>query len=342
MFALALLTAAAALAYEEPCMGVFVRSELVEALDAVEAAVADGNGALAQRILDDVTEAMRCADFLVAPADLGRLARDVSVVAFYAQDYEEMIRWAHLGDATLGGAPWPERLVVPERYDVLLADLEAPELVRAEPGGVLPPKGGGVFLDGRWIDTAEAAVGSQHLVQVVDKKGVVQRTQWQDGPAFPDALVRIPTSLEPPDWYVEPPAPPPLEIAVEPEVAAPEPVVAAPEVAPVAAIEPELDFREERAQQDCPWKGVPRNAWATSRRVGVNRQTFSVRTAAEQEVFREVLRACSEFRAARRFTRWRAARRKLSLDASRYRRGMVRALEEPEPVRKKRPPSQHP
>lgn len=334
---LAWSAAVSASAQVEVCAGVLALPEWREAMDAVDEALIALDGARADRILDDLLYEMRCLHAPVPPAELGRLARQVALVAFFAQDQDELGYWGQLALQAAGGAPWPEAVTIPDRFFEMLDALPEPEPTRAE-GGLAIPRGGGALLDGVLLTEPIATEGVQHLLQIADKGGRVVSTAWQTGASFDRTwLEDDPRPEGTPGWYVAPPPPPPLRDAPVPEPVpeVPQPEVPQPE-APRPA--PTVRFDGDGATQECPWRGPPRNVSAKGREVRVNRHTFPVRTAEDQDAFRQVLRACGEFRAARRFVRWRVARRKLFRSGSQLRDAMIEALVTPEPPRKPRHP----
>ena len=323
-------------AQDEVCPGQFALSEWREAMDAVDDAITSGNGTLAQRILDDVHGVMRCTAEVVTPADLGRYARQMSVVAFYAQDDEDAVAWALLARKIQGDTSVSAGL---ESYEQMLQTLPTAAVGGTEDKALVFPKKGAVLFDGRLSSEARALVSVPHLLQVVDKSGVATLTMWQDGAAFPEDLLGTPTSISTPKWYTEPPLPsgsdavaeaaPVEEVPVE-EVPVDEASVEAP------VIDETLRFEHEKAVKECAWQGDVRKAWATGGAVYVNKESWSVRTDDERLAFGVVLRSCGEFRAHRRLNKWRAAKKSFSFKARTYREAMVEALKTPEPARKKR------
>jgi len=356
MIALTLLVSLSGPAWgqEEVCTWPVPQEALRQRLTEIESALVDLNGARATAMLDDLTYQTRCLDHAVDPADLGRVARQVSLLAFYEQDHDELAYWARLADGTVGDAPWSTELPIPGRLIEVLDELEPATTSRVEGRYFAPPKRGIILVDGRFAAVPEATIETQHLFQVLDKKQRVIHTSWMDGTLFPDAwLTDEATELEPPSWYVEPapphtaaediepvPVPVPLPVAEPvPTIETPPDPLAEPELAPIAAAdevedEPQLSFDEEAVVADCPWKQV-RRASATGREVSVNKLAFDVGSASDQDAFRKVLRTCGEYRAARRFSRWRDAKKKLQFDARTHRDRMVRALITDEPTRKK-------
>ena len=87
---------------EEPaCFGTFVMSEWRVAMDAVDRAVQNGKVALAEKILTQIYDAVPCVDERIRSHDLGRYARQMSVVAHLGQDLDESAQWAQLAQPSL-------------------------------------------------------------------------------------------------------------------------------------------------------------------------------------------------------------------------------------------------
>lgn len=336
----------------EVCPGELAVAEWREAMDGVDDALIAGDGTRADRILDALVYELRCARVPATPDDVGRLARQLALVGFFAQDTDEVEVWGLLARQTVGGAPWPADVPMPESFFTMLEQVADPPAVRAE-GGLAAPRGGGVLLDGFLIREPVAVATSEHLGQLVDKRGVVVSTWWQQGASFPDELLTPePTALEVPRWYVAPVPPPPgdrpgseppepvpePEPVAEPEPPEPEPVAEPPEPElPEPLPEPLVRFDGDGKTAECPWKLEPRQVEASRASVRINKFVYPVRTDEDQVTFRKVLRACGEFRAARRFTKWQVARGKWFSRAGRYRDAMVDALLSEEPVRRESP-----
>ncbi len=232
-----------AVAQQEVCDAMLTPAEWRQAMDAVDDALIGLDGARAERILDDVLTELRCLDALAEPSDLGRLARQVSLIAFWQQDHEELVVWALLARKTLGGAAWPEAVPAPDRYFDLLDELVLLEPMRVDGAGLAVPDGGGALVDGWLVRLPESELSVQHFAQIADGDGQVVWGGWIDGTRWPEEWLddlAEPTSM--PTWYEAPPTPipwaspggdlpmggdpPPIEgpEPMEPEPVEPEPV----------------------------------------------------------------------------------------------------------------------
>lgn len=366
MIALLILLAGPSQAQTEVCAGPLTPEFWRDAMDDIDEAIGEFNGRRANEIIDATVHELRCLQRPVDPRDLGRLARQRSLMAFYEQDIAETEAWALLAAETLGGAPWPQAVPVPDPYHDFVAAMEPAELRVLDGKGLVVPRKGAVLLDGRLLEEPRATLGMTHLLQIADKKGKVLQTTWQHGAAFTDDLLGEPVAVQVPRWYAAPAEPLPLPDrdaiadAGEPTTDEPEPDEIVEPVVPEgpAPDEPEVPgvpesrpervvmlpdserrkmFETREVLDGCDWRKQPQNVRATAGRVQINRHTYPVRSASDQAAFKKVLRKCGEFRAARRFDRWREARRKLSFQASRYKQGMINALlTEDKPRRKKK------
>jgi len=291
---------------EAPCEGRFAAEEWHEAMDAVERAISSDNIGLAEKILDQIYDALRCSVFLVEPRDLGRFSRQMSLSAFYQQERDDSMRWASLDEA-IDDTPWPDALPRPEAYVEMVTSMKASKVGGPEGRGLRVPKRGAVLIDGRLATRAEALTSSPHLVQVADGSGQPVRALWMDGAAFPEDLLGEPSVASRPGWYVDPDLrsrdrEPPSVVGV-----APTPVALSDET------------------PSCPWKDIKKVSVGTST-VTINKTVYVVRTESAQAGFLDILYACKEYEAAGRFQKWRAARAINPFDGSMDRNAMLKAL----------------
>ncbi len=306
----------AAFAQEEACPGTLAVAEVDQVLAATTTALEDLDGDRAAHLVEEVSSLLRCLGGVLTPDQLGRFAATSSVVAFYEQDFEEARRWAELAVTTTGSAN-AGSVSVPERW---WADYGALVPTVGEAAGVVsPPPGGVVVVDGRALLAARAAVATPHLLQLVDRKGRVLSTRWFDGVAFPEDVVAGSSPPSVPRWWTEPPT----VTVIEPGT-----VVAA----PVAA--PEVVFDGVVSTQGCPFTPDPQDVRARGRRVTIEGQSWVFRKDEDVTEFRDVLRTCGEFRAARRFAKWQVS--SAFSGAKEFREAFVEALRTPEPRRNKR------
>jgi hypothetical protein len=309
-----LLWFSTAQAQEETCGSAFTVSEWREALSATKEALAELNGARADALLAWIYAELRCLDAVVDPNDFGELAALESIVAFYDQDADSAVVWAQAAKGV--GAPWPEGVAVPGRLLDLIEEAEPPG--RAGPTGVglIVPKHGAILRNGYFLTSPSAPVGMPGLVQVVDKKGRALSTRWQDGAAFHKDLLGPAGETPKPNWYVPP-------------------VVRAGKGGPMVS-DQEVSLKGSARSDECPFKADPKAVSAGGNSVKIAGTSFRVKTDEDQAAFKRVLRGCGEYRATRRFMKWREARKKLSFEAGKLRDSMLRALRTPEPKRRRR------
>ena len=341
---MSLLWLTLAWAQEEPCGGVLPVEELHVALDATEEALAELQVDRDDRILDDVIDVLRCIGTPLEPSDLGRLARHVSLVAFYDADQAELRSWTWLERDTVGGS-WPsDVLPVPDTFHALRAELSEPPMVTAE-GGWLAPKKGAVWLDGRPSEGPTARSEVPHLLQMLDKKGRVTWSGWMVGSDAPEQWFDPQGGpVEVPRWASAPPPPAPWDDAV---VVVDEPVEVPDVDEPAEPVDDDtVEGRKKRPRRttefmeifpDCPWRRGPGKVSVEGSKVQINRFEYSVRSADDLAEAQAVFRRCGEFRAARRLARYAEARKKLfaAADAREQRDALVRVLLAEEPTRKK-------
>ena len=305
--ALAYALSTPAQAQQEACQGTFLVEEWREGMDAVDRALSDGKGGLAQKILDQIYEALRCAAERVDPDDVGRFAQQMSVSAFSAQDFDDATRWAQLANATLGADSWPAELPRTDAYRQMQVGLAEPQVSGPEGRGLAVPNKGAFLIDGRLALRAEAAVSVPHFIQSADKSGQVLWARWIDGAAFPDELLGDSGVAAVPNWYVDPDA--------EERVKQPVGII---ETAPTPASD------SDEAPQ-CPWRAV-KNASVEASAVTINKTVYNVRSDVAQMGFLDILYSCEEFEAAGRFQKWRAARAINPFEGSMDRDAMIKAL----------------
>ena len=304
-----------AAAQQEVCDEPFTQADWVDVLDAVEESLTDLDGLRADRLLDYAHHELRCMDSVVRPRDVARMAMQESVLHWYDQDPDEALRWAWTAiDAVGARGVWPD--VTPSGLMDALEENPLPEVSGPSGVGLLPPPKGAYLRNGFRLIHPLAPVRVPALVQVAGKRGEILETRWQDGAAFDDEWLGPIIRVTSPSWYDPPP---------EPTTEQPSARRGRQDVTLRWDTEPE-----------CAWKGAPRRVEATARQVQVNQQVFPVRSDADQRTFTKALRACGELRAARRFKRWREARKRLALTSAARRRSMEKALMSPEPTRRKR------
>jgi len=300
-----LLVPAVAKAEEPPCFGLFYISEWQLAMDAADRAIQDADIPLAKTILGQSYDAMHCVHEVILPRDLGRFARQMSLVEFDLKNRDQAAQWGQLARDAMGEQSWPEDLPRSEAFVEMTEGLGSLQKAGPEGKSFDYPKGGAALVDGRFRDKPLVTVTVPHLVQIVDRKGSPKTTRWFDGAAVPtDLLGELHDEASPPDWYVEP------------------------STMPVRSSEPgsaSVSQLADGGTPRCPWKKVKKVEVAGST-VQVNGDRYGVGDSRAQNLFLDVLNACSAHEAAGRFRKWQEARAKNPFDGAKERDAMVRAL----------------
>lgn len=211
-----------ALADQPECDGSFDLNRLIEGLEVVEGALAQGIERRAAEVLTVLHEGAACLEDPVHPRHLVRYGRARALLAFARADEAELRYWGQL--ALLDPeVRWPEGLEVDHPARETLATLHPTTPLRLEHRGLSAPRGGAILIDGTARDLPEASPDAPHLVQIIDGSGLVVQTLWQDGVIWSEALLSdtpeplpIPWACPPPDPGLDPYAP----IRISPEEAA--------------------------------------------------------------------------------------------------------------------------
>ncbi len=167
------------------------RAQLDSEMNLVEKELNEADFDLASRMLAQVTEHFACTS---GPADVGQLARFAlqrAELAFFEQDEEVANRWA-IAARTLAPEPkYPASIPVDHPFRAVVKAATEPPVGRAAGKAFAIGKKGYVFVNGVPVARPEAKAEVPALVQVFDRSGRVQFAAWQDGAAFPDAILVI-------------------------------------------------------------------------------------------------------------------------------------------------------
>lgn len=173
-------------------------TDLAALSDSVDQMYVENQVASARRALAFAERKLPCMLDVVKKEDVARFAIRY---AYSLEGDPEAERWVALARALDPELPWPA--YVPSGHSIRAVGSEAPPSLSALEGkGFQVPTGGGVFLDGRFLDAPKAEPGVPHLLQVGDGGGNVE-SSWMDGTAFPEDLLGPPLDapLSPPAWY---------------------------------------------------------------------------------------------------------------------------------------------
>lgn len=187
-------------AQQEACDTVYDRTRFQVAIDAGREHVEKAELDEALAVLKEAYLQLPCLDTLVDRAQLASFARWNALAAFYQQDEVGTIRWGRLARSA---DPENANDGMPEALIAILEEAGDPGVGRPDTDmGLMLPKKGAVFLNGRLLLKLEAKVEVPYLVQVFDGSGHPVRGHWQDGSAFPpDLLGTDPPPLKNPRWY---------------------------------------------------------------------------------------------------------------------------------------------
>jgi hypothetical protein len=160
--------------------------------------------------LDRVTERLPCLDDVLPANAWAEYARYVSVAFFFRQEEDEMLRWQQSSawaDPTLAWGP-----AFPETHPLrrIAASAGDAAVVTVADRSVAPPKGGGVFVCGRLVETPSAPMDVPVFVQVFDKDRRRVSAFFQNGAGYPETWLGPPDAVvTAPVWWGTGTAPPP-------------------------------------------------------------------------------------------------------------------------------------
>ena len=219
---LALLSSPAWAADPTVCEEPYLASDLVAAMNTAEERLANFDSTSMRAELDVAHDRLFCTYQHIHPNLLTRYGRLLALAYFFDQDDFGTQQWLRMSKLA-GQAPWPLAMDEEHPFRVVESELDEPWITGPEGAGVSPPKGGGVFVDGKLLEAAEVAAETPHFLQVFGRNQQVISNLWIDGANLPMDLLKLGTEPPPrPPWYVEPD--PNLDPMVVPE---PDPAVAA-------------------------------------------------------------------------------------------------------------------
>jgi hypothetical protein len=176
-------------------------ADLTALADQVDQLFAEKQVAAARRALVFAEKKLPCVLDVVKTEDVARFALRYAYALAGDVDTPEAQRWALLARALDPSLPWPAYIPAGHQVrELAIGELPAPTTLEGK--GLSVPDGGGVFLDGRFLEGPKAEPGVPHLLQVGDAGGNLETT-WIDGTAFPEDLLGPPAGAPPtlPAWY---------------------------------------------------------------------------------------------------------------------------------------------
>jgi hypothetical protein len=221
-------------AAQQACIQPMSRIQLGAAIGDVSDALEASELVDARTHLTGIAERLPCLDEVVDPNLLALFARYNATVYYYGQDEDQALRWGLLSRLADPALAWDDQLY-PEDHPVRKmidgADLPASGVMRDK--GLVPPKGGGIFVNGVFAPRPEAHYEVPSLVQVFDRGRSKVDAFWIEGPSFPSGwTVMKVADVAPPSWWDGKSAgPPPSSPKPAPNA---DPVAAVPTPPPVA------------------------------------------------------------------------------------------------------------
>lgn len=195
-----------AAAQDEGCTAIYTPSEFTIALDEIDRLLEKADVDRAINALRSTEDLLPCLDARVDKRQLAEFGRSMALASFYQQDEIAATRWGRMFKFTDAALSSDNRVgwgALPDGHPLLIMIEEAGEPPIGGPGGkgLNPPKKGAIFLNGVLVTKAEARAEVPFLVQVFNEKGWPISGQWQDGSAFPDALLGPAGVARIPSWY---------------------------------------------------------------------------------------------------------------------------------------------
>lgn len=224
------------------CETEFTVNQFVENMNKADGALGEFDLDMYRNVLDLTYAQLPCTKDALHPNHVARFARQNALAAFFDQDELTVEFWAYVANqkaqvpfADDMGEDHPFRMSLEEYGDITYAGPEGAFLY--------PPKGGAVTVNGWFVDTPRAVVGSPNFIQVFDRDGLVLDTFWIDGPTFPNKILRGDDgNVQKPEWYTDPDLSldPTAPIQVDPKEVARREALAAERAAEKAAEEERL------------------------------------------------------------------------------------------------------
>ncbi|MEZ4321582.1 MAG: hypothetical protein R3F61_29180 [Myxococcota bacterium] len=195
-----LLSMFSASAQEAGCSTIYSAAELDTVLEEADRLIQNADVDRALTVLRKTQDLMPCLDTLADRRQLAVYGRSMAIASFYQQDEVAATRWGRMAEQTAPDLGWGE---LPETHPLLemLAEAGEPPLGGPTDKGLVVPKKGAIFMNGSFVDTPEARAEVPYLVQIFNGNGYPIDGYWQDGSAFPEALLGEPTELKMPSWY---------------------------------------------------------------------------------------------------------------------------------------------
>lgn len=184
------------------CDAPYTHAQWKTEMDAVDESLASFNLEVAREQLVAVHKGVLCLDTVAQPSYVARVARQFTLVFFFDQDQAAASRWGLGSRFAYPDLPWPSDIGEDHVLRQALAEVEMPGVAGPDDKGLIVPKKGVAFVDGRLMQSMKVPIEVPVLVQIADKDGLITREYWQDGSAWPDDLLGPPiAAFVAPTWY---------------------------------------------------------------------------------------------------------------------------------------------
>jgi hypothetical protein len=189
-------------AQQETCSG-YTNVELNEAVARSTDAFSKADLGRAQRSILRAQNQLRCLDEPVHPDSFASFARLRGLLAFFDQDEILATQWGVAARQASPDLAWSDLFDEDHPFRDLLDETEAPPLSGVQGGFLNIPSKGAFLINGQMTWQPMTSIEVPHLIQIVDKRGSIVSSMWQDGAAFSDTVLtdEPPSSFTTPRWY---------------------------------------------------------------------------------------------------------------------------------------------
>ncbi|MCA9492356.1 MAG: hypothetical protein KC621_20625 [Myxococcales bacterium] len=185
------------------CKGGFSEQDLGVRLESIDTAIVTAETAVARRLADKTVKQLGCLERVIGAEHLATLGFQLALLAYQDQDETAALRWVRMARQASPESDWPTWLSPAHPLRQLHADAGPPS-PSAGAGRMVPPKGGGLFVDGSFADEVSGFEDVPAFLQVADVTGTVIQSQWVEADQFPADWVGSPGAPpSAPRWWTE-------------------------------------------------------------------------------------------------------------------------------------------
>ena len=190
-------------AQQETCSG-YTNVELNEAIERSRDAFSKADLGRAQRAILRAQNQLRCLDEPVHPDSFAFFARLRGLLAFFDQDESLATQWGVAARQASPDLAWSDLFDEDHPFRELLEETEDPPLSGVQGGFLNIPSKGAFLINGQLTWQPMTVIEVPHLIQIVDRRGKIVLSIWQDGAAFSDTILtdEAPSSFKAPRWYL--------------------------------------------------------------------------------------------------------------------------------------------